>query len=165
MLPACRALSLYRQSAVLGNADGYLKVRVPSRCCGVAADWCWQVGDMHYYGMGGLAPNKRNAALYYQMAADMHHTHAMFNLGFMHEAGDGVNQDFHLAKRYYDQVAEFDREAKLPSFLAVSFLQVPLLHVCLLALPHPPPSVVCRSIDPSRPPSGRIRRIGLGRSC
>lgn len=79
---------------------------------------------MHYYGMGGLPSNKKNAALYYQMAADMRHTHAMFNLGLMHEAGDGVNQDFHLAKRYYDQVAEFDKEASLPSFLAVSFLQV-----------------------------------------
>lgn len=65
------------------------------------------------------------------MAADMRHTHAMFNLGLMHEAGDGVDQDFHLAKRYYDQVAEFDKEAQLPSFLAVSFLQV-LLFILLI---------------------------------
>jgi TPR repeat protein len=26
----------------------------------------------------------------------------------MFEIGDGVDQDFHLAKRFYDQAAEFD---------------------------------------------------------
>jgi hypothetical protein len=132
---------------VLGNADGYLKV-----------------GDMHYYGMGGLSPSKKNAALYYQMAADMHHTHAMFNLGFMHEAGDGVNQDFHLAKRYYDQVAEFDKEAHLPIFLAVSFLQVPPLPSlsCVLTSDSLP---LLRSTDPSRAPSERSLRIASGRYC
>ena len=35
-----------------------------------------------------------------------------------------MEQDFHLAKRYYDQVAEFDPAAKIPSRLAVMFLQV-----------------------------------------
>lgn len=59
-----------------------------------------------------------------KMAADMGHTHAMFNLGVMHQAGDGVERDYHLAKRFYDQVAEFDRSAKVPSMLAVRFLQV-----------------------------------------
>ncbi len=66
------------------------------------------------------------------MAADMRNTHAIFNLGLMHEAGDGVDQDFHLAKRYYDQVAEYDKEAKVPSVLAVSFLQVKII----LSLDH-----------------------------
>lgn len=33
-------------------------------------------------------------------------------------------QDFHLAKRYYDQAADFDFEAKLPRNVAVFSLQV-----------------------------------------
>jgi TPR repeat protein len=67
-----RALSFYRQSAVQGNADGYLKVLLhlhlsvspiplPPSC------HCGQVGDMHYWGRGGLQESKSNAALYYQV--------------------------------------------------------------------------------------------------
>jgi hypothetical protein len=54
----------------------------------------------------------------------MRQTQAMFNLGIMYEIGDGVKQDFHLAKRYYDQIAEYDPNAKWPSKYAVMFLKV-----------------------------------------
>ena len=101
-----RALSLYRQSALLGNADSFRKM-----------------GDLHYYGSGGLVRDKHEAALLYQLAADYGQTHAMFNLGVMHDMGDGVEQDFHLAKRYYDQTAEFDPSARVPSLLAVYILR------------------------------------------
>jgi TPR repeat protein len=101
-----RALSLYRQSALQGNAGSFRKM-----------------GDMHYYGSGGLARDKHEAALLYQLAADYGQTHAMFNLGVMHEPGDGVEQDFHLAKRFYDQTAEYDPSARVPSLLAVYFLR------------------------------------------
>ena len=40
----------------------------------------------------------------------------------MHEAGDGVQQDFHLAKRFYDQAAEADSDAKLPRAVALFLL-------------------------------------------
>jgi hypothetical protein len=40
----------------------------------------------------------------------------------MHEVGDGVVQDFHLAKRFYDQAAEFDSDAKLPRSIALLLL-------------------------------------------
>lgn len=40
----------------------------------------------------------------------------------MHEVGDGVVQDFHLAKRFYDQAAEFDSGAKLPRRIALMLL-------------------------------------------
>lgn len=36
--------------------------------------------------------------------------------------GDGIQQDFHLAKRYYDQAAEYDPEARLPSSVALFLL-------------------------------------------
>ena len=46
------------------------------------------------------------AARYYRMAAEEHDSaRANFNLGFMHEFGLGLKQDFPLAKRHYDLCA------------------------------------------------------------
>jgi len=46
------------------------------------------------------------AADYYRMAAEEHKSsRANFNLGFMHEWGLGLTQDFPLAKRHYDLAA------------------------------------------------------------
>jgi len=42
----------------------------------------------------------------------------------MHETGDGVPQDFLLAKRFYDQAAEIDNKAKIARDVAVSILEV-----------------------------------------
>lgn len=47
---------------------------------------------------------------------------AMFNLGYMHEHGQGLPLDLHLAKRYYDQALEIDPAAKLPVTLALMSL-------------------------------------------
>lgn len=49
---------------------------------------------------------------------------AMFNLGYMHEHGQGLPFDLHLAKRYYDQAVEIDPAAKLPVSLALGSLWV-----------------------------------------
>ena len=46
----------------------------------------------------------------------------MFNLGYMYEHGLGLPLDLHLAKRYYDQALEADRNAKLPVKLALMSL-------------------------------------------
>lgn len=100
-----RALNLYALSAGQGNADAHLRL-----------------GDFHYYGLGWLEVDKLEAASFYQNAADLHHTHAIFNLGVMHETGDGVRQDFHLAKRFYDQAAEFNMEARIPRTIALFML-------------------------------------------
>ena len=46
------------------------------------------------------------AARYYQSAVDIHESsRANFNLGYMHEWGIGLIQDFPLAKRHYDLAA------------------------------------------------------------
>jgi TPR repeat protein len=46
------------------------------------------------------------AAHYYTVAVEKHHSpRANFNLGFMHEWGFGLKQDFPLAKRHYDLAA------------------------------------------------------------
>ena len=102
-----RALALYAHSAHQGSGTAYLKV-----------------GDYHYYGLGGLRRDKSEAARYYQIAADMKNTHALFNLGIMHQTGDGVLKDFHLAKRFYDEAAVYANAATTPSTLAVGILQL-----------------------------------------
>jgi hypothetical protein len=101
-----RALALYAHSALQGSGHAYLKI-----------------GDFHYYGLGSLTRDKKEAARYYQIAADMKITHALFNLGIMHETGDGVLKDFYLAKRFYDGAALYDVAAKTPSTLAVGILR------------------------------------------
>jgi SEL1 protein len=49
---------------------------------------------------------------------------AMFNLGYMHEHGQGLPFDLHLAKRYYDQALAIDSAAKLPVKLALTSLWI-----------------------------------------
>lgn len=43
----------------------------------------------------------------------------MFNLGYMHEQGLGMQKDMHLAKRCYDLAAETSTDAKVPAALAL----------------------------------------------
>lgn len=65
-----RALTLFDLSAQQGNSEAYI-----------------QLGDFYYYQRAGLlqAERKKEAARFYQKAADLHHTQAIFNLGIMHE--------------------------------------------------------------------------------
>jgi SEL1 protein len=48
----------------------------------------------------------------------------MWNLGWMHENGIGIEQDFHLAKRFYDQALETNKEAYLPVKLSLLKLRL-----------------------------------------
>jgi TPR repeat protein len=100
-----RALSLYAVSASQTSAESFLRV-----------------GDCFYYGCGGLSRDRVEAAVFYQLAADLRNAHALFNLGIMHQAGDGVEQDFHLAKRFFDLAGATDIDARLPKTLALILL-------------------------------------------
>jgi TPR repeat protein len=100
-----RALSLYAVSASQTSAESLLRV-----------------GDCFYYGCGGLSRDRVEAAVFYQLAADLRNAHALFNLGIMHQAGDGVQQDFHLAKRFFDLAGATDIDARLPKTLALILL-------------------------------------------
>ncbi|KAJ1669188.1 ERAD-associated protein, partial [Coemansia sp. RSA 25] len=60
-------------------------------------------GDAYYYGRGVARSYERAAAAYALAARADANGLAMWNLGWMHEHGVGVPQDFHLAKRWYDQ--------------------------------------------------------------
>ncbi len=45
-------------------------------------------------------------------------------ISHVYSTGDGVEQDFHLAKRFYDQAASFDADARLPRAVALALLEV-----------------------------------------
>jgi SEL1 protein len=112
-----RALSLFSLSAAQGNSDSYV-----------------QIGDFYYYRLASFNQSREISANYYQKGADLHNTQAIFNLGLMHEIGDGVKQDFHLAKRYYDLAAEVDAKARTPRDIALFMLEVS-------STPFPSPSL------------------------
>lgn len=62
------------------------------------------------------------AAEAYMHAKSQSNAQAMFNLGYMHEHGQGLPFDLHLAKRYYDQALASEPTAKLPVTLALASL-------------------------------------------
>jgi hypothetical protein len=100
-----RALLLLRLSAAQGNAGAYMTM-----------------GDLSYYGHSGRPPDGREAASHYEHAAHLKDPRAIFNMGTLYEFGVGVPQDFHLAKRYYDQAAESSAEAHVPATIALVLL-------------------------------------------
>ncbi|KAG5536079.1 hypothetical protein RHGRI_023759 [Rhododendron griersonianum] len=101
-----RAHSLWWQASEQGNEHAALLI-----------------GDAYYYGRGTEKDYDR-AAEAYMHAKSQSNAQAMFNLGYMHEHGQGLPFDLHLAKRYYDQALEIDPAAKLPVTLALSSLWV-----------------------------------------
>lgn len=83
-----------------------------------------KVGDYYYHGYGVSDESEtvrwEKAAKFYQSAADTQLSAlAMWNLGWMYENGMGVPQDFHLAKRHYDQAMDINTEAYLPVTLSL----------------------------------------------
>lgn len=100
---AVLALIYWTRSAEQKNVDSMVKM-----------------GDYYLHGLG-TSPDREKAAACYQAAAEtMQSAQAMWNLGWMHENGIGIDQDFHLAKRHYDLALETNpREAYLPVVLAL----------------------------------------------
>ncbi|KAK4487708.1 hypothetical protein RD792_005631 [Penstemon davidsonii] len=84
------------------------------------------IGDAYYYGRGTDRDYDR-AAEAYMHAKSQSNAQAMFNLGYMHEHGQGLPFDLHLAKRYYDQALEVDPAATLPVSLALASLWVDMI--------------------------------------
>ncbi|KAL3958864.1 hypothetical protein ACCO45_007026 [Purpureocillium lilacinum] len=83
-----------------------------------------KMGDYYFYGIGtnqdvGKAVQCYTGASDYSQSAQ-----ALFNLGWMHENGIGLTQDFHLAKRYYDHALEVNEEAYLPVTLSLLKLRI-----------------------------------------
>jgi Sel1 repeat len=81
----------------------------------------------HYFVISnqqGIERDYERAAEAYLHARSQSNAQAMFNLGYMHEHGQGLPLDLHLAKRYYDQALEVDSAAKLPVTLALFSLWI-----------------------------------------
>lgn len=68
-----------------------------------------------------------SAAHFYRLASNIGNSRAHYNMGFMHEWGLGVKQDFPLAKRHYDLAISMSsglqREAVVPVKLALLALE------------------------------------------
>jgi len=83
-----------------------------------------KMGDYYLNGIG-TSPDVDKAASCYTAASEYHQSaQALYNLGWMHENGIGLDQDFHLAKRYYDHALETNDEAYLPVTLSLLKLRL-----------------------------------------
>jgi len=96
------ALIFWTRSSRQGNIDALVKM-----------------GDYYLYGMGADADVDK-AVQCYTGASEYHQSaQALYNLGWMHEHGIGLDQDYHLAKRYYDAARATNTEAYLPVTLSL----------------------------------------------
>ncbi|KAK4197851.1 hypothetical protein QBC40DRAFT_284721 [Triangularia verruculosa] len=96
------ALTYWTRSARQGNIDSLVKM-----------------GDYYLKGIGA-EPDVDKALQCYQGASEYQQSaQAMYNLGWMHEHGVGLQQDYHLAKRHYDAAYEINEEAYLPVSLSL----------------------------------------------
>lgn len=99
---AALALIQWTRSAKQANIDSLLKM-----------------GDYYLSGTG-IAIDAEKASTCYHTAAEAHYSaQAYWNLGWMHENGVAVEQDFHMAKRYYDLALATNHEAYLPVKLSL----------------------------------------------
>jgi SEL1 protein len=113
------ALMFWTRSAAQDNVDALVKM-----------------GDYYLKGLGvpsGIPQPEKAAACYGSAASTQVSSLAMHNLGWMHENGIGVSQDFHLAKRYYDLSLETNTEAYLPVTLSLIKLHIRSLYKAVMA--------------------------------
>lgn len=96
------SLELYQMSALQGYSDSMVRV-----------------GDLIFEEIQDFP----RAASAYERAVKQRNAEAMFNLGWMHARGFGMNPDKHMAKRYFDQAKETEGEAFWPSTIALYFLK------------------------------------------
>lgn len=83
-----------------------------------------KMGDYYFHGIG-VEKDLAKAVQCYTGASDYQQSaQALFNLGWMHENGVGLTQDFHLAKRYYDHALVINSEAYLPVTLSLLKLRI-----------------------------------------
>lgn len=96
------ALIYWTRSAIQSNIDSLVKM-----------------GDYYLHGIGTDRAVDKAVQCYTGASEYFQSAQALFNLGWMHENGVGLTQDFHLAKRYYDQALETNEEAYLPVTLSL----------------------------------------------
>ncbi|BFZ57466.1 ERAD-associated protein [Savitreella phatthalungensis] len=79
-----------------------------------------KAGDYYLEGLGTPVPSPDKAVSLWTSASDSRAVPlALWNLGWAYENGVGVEQDYHLAKRYYDACLEQEPRAYLPVTLSL----------------------------------------------
>ncbi|KAI1378827.1 HCP-like protein [Hypoxylon crocopeplum] len=101
------ALIYWTRSAIQSNIDSLVKM-----------------GDYYLDGIGTEPALDKAAQCYTGASEYFQSAQALYNLGWMHENGVGLTQDYHLAKRYYDQALETNEEAYLPVTISLLKLRV-----------------------------------------
>ncbi|KAJ5725352.1 Tetratricopeptide-like helical [Penicillium malachiteum] len=96
------ALIYWTRSAKQANIDSLIKM-----------------GDYYLAGTGAVLDADKASTCYHNAAEAHRSAQAFWNLGWMHENGVAVDQDFHMAKRYYDLALETNKEAYLPVKLSL----------------------------------------------
>ncbi|KAF1985638.1 HCP-like protein [Aulographum hederae CBS 113979] len=117
---------LWAQQKALELGDAALALVYWTRSASQAnIDSTVRMGDYYLLGLGTPADSEKAASCYQIASERMQSAQAMWNLGWMHENGIGMQQDFHLAKRFYDQALETNpTEAYLPVTLALLKLRM-----------------------------------------
>lgn len=108
-----------------------------------------KMGDYYLNGIGTQPDMEKAAACYTGAAEFPQSAQALYNLGWMHENGVGLTQDFHLAKRFYDQALETNEEAYLPVTLSLFKLRLrsawnTLTHGSVNSINDEPSKLPCR---------------------
>ncbi|OJJ45617.1 hypothetical protein ASPZODRAFT_133472 [Penicilliopsis zonata CBS 506.65] len=83
-----------------------------------------KMGDYYLAGNGAMVDTEKASTCYHTAAEAHHSAQAYWNLGWMHENGIAVEQDFHMAKRYYDLALATNTEAYLPVKLSLIKLRL-----------------------------------------
>jgi SEL1 protein len=83
-----------------------------------------KMGDYYLRGYGTPVDIAKASSCYHTAAEGHNSAQAFWNLGWMYENGMSVEQDFHMAKRYYDFALETNDEAYLPVKLSLLRLRV-----------------------------------------
>jgi len=96
------ALIYWTRSAKQSNIDSLIKM-----------------GDYYLTGTGTVTDADKASTCYHNAAEAHRSAQAYWNLGWMHENGIAVQQDFHMAKRYYDLALDTNKEAYLPVKLSL----------------------------------------------
>ncbi|OAX81575.1 hypothetical protein ACJ72_04087 [Emergomyces africanus] len=104
---AALALIYWTRSARQANTDSLVKM-----------------GDYYFHGQGAPPDLEKALTCYHSAAEGYRSAQAFWNLGWMHENGYATEQDFHLAKRFYDLALETNEEAYLPVKLSLIKLRI-----------------------------------------
>ncbi|EMR11191.1 hypothetical protein PNEG_00783 [Pneumocystis murina B123] len=83
-----------------------------------------RIGDYYLEGIGTKADSSKAIKCFMSAADTGMSALAIWNLGWMYENGIGIQQDFHLAKRHYDNALSTSSEAWLPITLSLIKLRI-----------------------------------------